>query len=78
MCMGTVCHEWCNHYGIFALALVCAGVEMVYDRGLMSTDGHVVTMPLYRNIEAIGYDLYLCEVSNSDKVIVNGKGEIVK
>ena len=46
--------------------------------GLMSTDGHVVTMPLYKNIEAIGYDLYLCEVSNSDKVIVNGKGEIVK
>lgn len=62
----------------FALAIVCAGVEVVYDRGLMSADGHVVTMPLYRNIEAIGYDLYLCEVSNSDKVIVNGKGEIVK
>jgi len=46
--------------------------------GLMTADGHRVTMPLYKNIEAIGYDLYLCEVSNSDKVIVNGKGEIVK
>lgn len=46
--------------------------------GLMTADGHVVTMPLYKNIEAIGYDLYLCEVSNIDKVIVNGKGEIVK
>ena len=46
--------------------------------GLMTADGHVVTMPLYKNIEAIGYDLYLCEVSNNDKVIVNGKGEIVK
>ena len=46
--------------------------------GLMSADGHVVTMPLYKNIEAIGFDLYLCEVSNSDKVIVNGKGEIVR
>ena len=46
--------------------------------GLMTTDGHIVTMPLYKNIEAIGYDLYLCEVSNGDKVIVNGKGEIIK
>jgi hypothetical protein len=43
--------------------------------GLMTADGHRVTMPLYRDIEAIGYDLYLCEVSNNDKVILNGKGE---
>lgn len=46
--------------------------------GLMTADGHVVTMPLYQNIDAIGYDLYLCDVSNGDKVIVNGKGEIVR
>lgn len=46
--------------------------------GLMTIDGHVVTMPLYKSIEALGYDLYLCEVSNNDKVIVNGKGEIVR
>lgn len=46
--------------------------------GLMNADGHVITMPLYKEISAIGYDLYLCEVSNSDHVIVNGKGEIVK
>ena len=46
--------------------------------GLMNADGHVVTMPLYKDISAIGYDLYLCEVSNGDHVIVNGKGEIKK
>lgn len=46
--------------------------------GLMSVDGYVVTMPLYKNIEVIGYDLYLCDVSNGDCVIVNGNGEIVK
>lgn len=46
--------------------------------GLINADGHVITMPLYKEISAIGYDLYLCEVSNSDNVIVNGKGEIVK
>ncbi len=45
--------------------------------GLMSADGHVVTMPLYKNIEAIDHDLYLCSSKNGDKLIVNGKGEIV-
>lgn len=46
--------------------------------GLMTADGHVVTMPLYEDINAIGNDLYLCTSTNYDKVIVNGKGEIVK
>ena len=46
--------------------------------GLMTADGHKVTMPLYWNIEALDYDLYLCDSKSGDKVIVNGKGEIVK
>ena len=46
--------------------------------GLMTAGGHVVTMPLYDDISAIDYGLYLCTVTNGDKVIVNGKGEIVK
>lgn len=46
--------------------------------GLMTADGHVVTMPLYKDIEAIDHDLYLCTSTDCDKVIVNGKGEIVK
>ena len=46
--------------------------------GLMTAEGHVVTMPLYWDIEAFDYDLYLCTSTNDDKVIVNGKGEIVK
>lgn len=37
--------------------------------GLMTASGHVVTMPLYKEIEAIGYDLYLCTSTNYDKVI---------
>ena len=44
----------------------------------MTAEGHVVTMPLYWDIEAFDYDLYLCTSTNDDKVIVNGKGEIVK
>lgn len=65
-------------YHPHATARLRAYVAGDYYEGLMTADGHVVTMPLYKNIEAIGYDLYLCEVSNNDKVIVNGKGEIVK
>ena len=46
--------------------------------GLMTADGHTVTMPLYKDIEAIANDLYLCTSTNYDKVIVNGKGDIVR
>ena len=46
--------------------------------GLMTADGHKVTMPLYWEIAALDYDLYLCSSENGDKLIVNGKGEIVK
>ena len=46
--------------------------------GLMTADGHQVTMPLYWEIVALDHDLYLCSAKNGDKVIVNGKGEIVK
>lgn len=46
--------------------------------GLMTSDGYKVTMPLYWEIEALDHDLYLCSSKSGDKVIVNGKGEIVK
>lgn len=47
-------------------------------KGLMSKDGYIVTKPLYANIEAIDADLYLCTVSDGDKVVVDGKGKIVR
>jgi len=46
--------------------------------GLMTAYGRKVTMPLYWDIEALGQDLYLCSSKNGDKLIVNGKGEIVR
>lgn len=46
--------------------------------GLMTPEGHVVTMPLYQSIEAIGHDTYLCTVSNGDKLVVDGKGTIIR
>ena len=46
--------------------------------GLMTADGHKVTMQLYWEIKALDHDLYLCSSKNGDKVIVNGKGEVVK
>ena len=57
--------------------LLCYETEYPY-KGLMTADGHIVTMPLYRGIEAIGPDTYLCTVNHGDKVIVNGKGEVVR
>lgn len=46
--------------------------------GLMDANGHIITMPEYKNIEAIGSDLYLCDVSNGDNLILNGHGKIVR
>ena len=46
--------------------------------GLMAPDGRIVTMPLYDEIQAIANDRYLCTCNRDDKVVVNGKGEIVK
>lgn len=43
--------------------------------GLMTPEGRIVTMPIYKDIEAIGPDTYLCTVSDMDKVVVNGNGE---
>ena len=67
-----------EYYHPNATARMRAYVAGDYYEGLMNADGHVVTMPLYKNIEAIGYDLYLCEVNDCENVIINGKGEIVK
>lgn len=75
---GNVVDTTIESYHPVATSRMRAYVAGDYYEGLMTADGHIVTMPLYKNIEAIGYDLYLCEVSNNDKVIVNGKGEIVK
>ena len=61
-----------------AIARLRAYVAGAGFQGLMTAEGHAVTKPLYKGIEAIGHDLYLCEVTNGDKVIINGKGEIVK
>ena len=46
--------------------------------GLLSPEGKVVTPPSYCKITAIGYDLYLCEDTYGEGVILNGKGEMVR
>ena len=46
--------------------------------GLMTADGHIVTKPSYTNIDAIGPDLYLCTIENSNSIVLNGKGQVVK
>ena len=46
--------------------------------GLMTAEGHAVTLPIYEDIWAIGPDTYLCTLSEDVKVVVNGKGEVVR
>ena len=70
--------ESSNFYHPKATARLRAYSAGNYYEGLMTADGHIVTMPLYTNIEAIGSDLYFCTTGNSTSVIVNGKGQIVK
>lgn len=46
--------------------------------GLMSPDGRVLTNPVYSEITAIGYDLYLCKKGYMSGEVLNGKGMKVK
>ena len=46
--------------------------------GLMTADGHMVTLPEYDCIEAVGPDTYICTISNDDKVMLNGEGKMVR
>lgn len=42
--------------------------------GLMSSSGKIITPPRYRDITAIGYDLYLCKTDDVRGEILNEKG----
>ena len=44
----------------------------------MSPDGNILTPPAYRDITAIGYDLYLCKKDFYCGEVLNGKGIRVK
>ena len=46
--------------------------------GLMSPNGKVITPPIYSEITAIGYDLYLCKMDDIRGEILNGNGIRVK
>ena len=57
----------------------CRSYQAEYGwHGLMSPDGHTITPPSYSLITAIGPDLYLCEVADGRKLVLNGKGQRVK
>ena len=60
-----------------ATSRLMAYVAGNYNEGLITKDGHVVTMPLYSSINAIGPDTYFCTMGSDEGVILNGKGEIV-
>ena len=45
--------------------------------GLMSPDGHIVTLPSYVNIEAVDKDLYLCQTAYGYGILLDSKGRRV-
>ena len=46
--------------------------------GLMSPTGKIITPPCYVRIEAVDKDLYLCESSNGQGVLLNSRGQRVE
>lgn len=46
--------------------------------GLLSPEGKMLTLPSYRNIEAVCKDMYLCMTSYGHGVILNSKGQRVE
>lgn len=46
--------------------------------GLMSPTGKVITPPVYSDITAIGYDVYLCKRDDYRGEVLNGNGERIK
>lgn len=46
--------------------------------GLMSSTGKIITPPVYKEIEALGPDLYLCKDASYDGVLINADGKQVR
>lgn len=61
-----------------AYARLCKYYAGNLKEGLMTPEGHMVTLPKYEDITAIGPDTYLCTINYEYKEILNGKGQIVK
>ncbi|MBP5190804.1 MAG: WG repeat-containing protein [Bacteroidales bacterium] len=46
--------------------------------GLMSTDGRIITPPIYNEIEAIGKDIYLCSTDYGRGIVLDSHGNKVE
>lgn len=67
-----------EHYTRKAVA-TCLRYEAEIDwYGLMSPAGKIITPPCYVRIEAVDKDLYLCETSYGQGVLLNSKGQRVE
>lgn len=76
---GNMIQETDNTESYFVEAVAnCRRYEAEYGwYGLISREGKVLTPPVYTEIIAIDYDLYLCK-DDENGVLLNGKGEKVK
>ena len=46
--------------------------------GLMSSDSKIIAPPIYKDIEALGLDLYLCKDASYDGTLINSDGQLVR
>lgn len=73
-----------NVYGVSApdakkAIALCLRYEAQYDwYGLMSPTGKIITPPIYKDIEALGPDLFLCKDSSHDGMLINADGRQVR
>lgn len=73
-----------NFYGVAApdtkkAIAHCLQYEAQYDwYGLMSPTGKIITPPIYKDIEALGPDLYLCKDVSYDGTLINADGKQVR
>ena len=56
----------------------CKRYEVEYGwYGLMTSEGHILTPPLYSDIIAVEHDLYLCKNSDGCGILLDRKGNKV-
>lgn len=67
-----------NEDNIIQAVAKCKRYEAEYGwYGLMTSEGHILTPPLYSDIVAVEKDLYLCQNSDGYGILLDGKGDKV-
>lgn len=76
-------NEYSDEYSYTPTKRIAVATCMSYEAawgwyGLMTPDGRPLTPPAYRDIKAIGKDLYLCQLDYGISILLNSKGKRVE